>query len=825
MDCDNIEGLSNTEANFRRKKYGYNELPDRGRNSPLKIFIGLVTEPMIFLLFTTVVIYFLLGDKNEAFLLLASFAGIVSIEFYQEAKTEKSLQALKTLSSPIATVIRDGKRQNIAGRDLTIGDVIVVCEGSRVPADAELISADNLEVDESLLTGESLSVRKSMDSNDKTMLYSGTLIVKGKGMAIVGAIGASTEIGKIGHSLKSIKPEKTPLQLEVAKVIRFIAVLAIILSISLTVIYWVTRGSLLEGMLAGLTLAISILPEEFPVVLAVFMTLGAWRLAKNKILVRKSHSIETLGSTSVLCVDKTGTLTENRMRIEAILDTKHIDDSDITSLSRNKIIKYGILASQKQPFDPMEDAFITAGKELFGDLDHVYTGLNLVKEYPVDDTSLCVVHAWQVDSSNRYKLALKGAPEAVFELCKISKLDEIKLLEQVKKLAHDGLRVLAVAKGESTGQLTDDRRDFNFELLGLIGLVDPIREGVAEAINLCRQAGVRVIMLTGDYSETALRIAENIGLDCGQTMTGAEFDKLSESERKQVIKKISVFSRVRPSNKLAIVKALKANGEVVAMTGDGVNDAPALKASHVGVAMGAKGTDVAREAASIVLLDDNFTSIVHGIKTGRRIYDNLKKAMSYVIAVHIPIVALSLVPALLKWPLVLIPAHIVFLEFIIDPSCTIIFENEKANRNIMNRPPRKLHDSVFNWKMLLSSTLQGLVISVVVLVSFALMIQAGWSTDRSRGITFLILVVSNIFLMLCISGRQALNNILRLENKAMVAIIAVTFLALILIFTIPFLRELFKFGVISFTDVLIGLMAGIFSLAIIVPFRKLIAHI
>ncbi len=828
MDINRIEGLTAREVAARHRKFGFNELPNKDSKNIFKIIFGLLTEPMIFLLMATVAIYFILGDSGEASLLMFSFFGIIGIELYQESKTEKSLEALRNLASPISDVIRDGKKITIHGREVVVGDIMLLAEGSRVPADAKLISAENLRIDESLLTGESEPIEKhTREVTDYRInsVFSGTLVVSGHAIAEVTGIGRETEIGKIGTSLNSIKTEKTLLQKEVNKVVKLVASMAISSSILLTLIYWIGRGdftrdSLIRGMLAGLTLAIAILPEEFPVVLAIFLTLGAWRLAKNNILVRRAHTIETLGSASVLCVDKTGTLTENQMKISTIVDVNGVYYSDSFNYA-SELVKYGVLASQKNPFDPMEEAFILAGQQVFGDIESIYQQMQIIKEYPLQEHSLSVAHVW--GSSDAAKLvALKGAPETVFELCHLDKSRTKDLEKQVRRLAGQGLRVIAVAKGNKLAHLPDNRHDFKFEFLGLVGLADPIRKEAASAIKICQEAGIKVVMITGDYPDTAMNIAKQIGLDHGKVITGPEFESLSARERKEAIKSVTVFSRVTPANKLTIVNAFKEIGEIVAMTGDGVNDAPALKSAHVGIAMGKKGTDVAREAASIVLLDDNFTSIVHGVRLGRRIYDNLQKAMSYVISVHIPIALLSLLPALFGWPLVLMPAHIVFLEFVIDPSCTLIFENEKENKNIMSRPPRKLSAPIFSKQMVFGSLAQGLLVAAMVIAAFRILLDIGWPDDKARGMTFLMLVVANICLILGISGKQAIANIVRRENIAMTTVLAVTSLSLVLVFSVPFLRQLFHFSSLTLAEFGVGVLIGALSIFGIVPLKRLI---
>ena len=472
----------------------------------------------------------------------------------------------------------------------------------------------------------------------------------------------------------------------------------------------------------------------------------------------------------------------------------------------------------------MEEAFILAGKSVFGDVEKIYEKQEIIKEYPLQDSSLSIVHVWGREDHVRL-IALKGAPETVLDLCHIEGENKTKFELHVKQLAGKGLRVIAIAKSKATSAMPTDRHDFDFEFLGLVGLADPVRKEALSAVRTCREAGIRVVMITGDYPETAMNIAKQIELDDSDSITGPEFEKLSERERIQKVKSISVFSRVTPNHKLIIVNTLKKAGEIVAMTGDGVNDAPALKAAHVGIAMGERGTDVAREAATIVLLDDNFASIVQGVRLGRRIYDNLQKAMSYIISVHIPIAMLSLLPALFRWPLVLIPAHIVFLEFVIDPSSTLIFENEKESHDIMNRPPRKLSAPIFSRRMVIGSLAQGLLVAIMVIVAFGALLAMGWNPDKARGMTFLILVVANIFLILGISGKQAIANILKRENMAMVTILFITSISLILIFNVTFLRELFHFNSLTVMEAWGGIFTGALSVFGIIPIKNIVKAI
>ncbi|MGB3009434.1 MAG: cation-translocating P-type ATPase [Candidatus Saccharimonadales bacterium] len=824
MNAHTVKGLTTIEAKARQQSQGYNALPDREKRSFIKIIVGVLTEPMIFLLVSVVVVYFLLGDKTEAMVLMVSVLVIIGIELYQDNKTEKALEALRGLASPSCNVIRDGKHMVIPSRELVVGDVFLVSEGERVPADAVLLDAENIMADESLLTGESIPVDKDeavTDDEKKRKIFSGSMIVKGHGMAEVTAIGGETEIGQIGSSLNTIKPEKTLLKREVDRVVKTLAVVAVAASVLLALVYWFTRGDLLHGFLAGLTLSIAIVPEEFPVVLTVFMALGAWRLAKNNVLARKSQTIETLGSATVLCTDKTGTLTENCMQVDCVTDA-HGSESIHGSDDYTQVVDYGVLASQIKPFDPMEEAFIKAGTGLHDDISSVYGEMTIIKEYPLEESSLSVVHVWG-NGEKQEVVALKGAPEVVFALCGVKGKHSEQLRLRVKELASKGLRVIAVAKGAPRDELPKERDAYSYTFLGLVALADPIRAEAADAVALCRKAGIRVIMITGDYAETARRIGSVIGLDSERVVTGDDFAAMSESERDEVIKTTSIFSRVVPAQKLLIVNALKDNGEVVAMTGDGVNDAPALKSAHIGIAMGQRGTDVAREAASIVLLDDNFASIVQGVRTGRRIFANLQKAMIYILTVHMPIIMLSLVPVFFGWSLVLLPIHIVFIEFIIDPSCTLIFEGEDEEPDTMERPPRKLGSALFSRSMVLLSAVTGLFISGVIVVGHWLMLDMGWSEDKARAITFLLIILTNVLMILVISGKRVVAQAFGGgEVNALAIIVAIVALALTVIYGVQPIRELFHFAPITLVEAITAFGIAVVTTMLVVPMRRVI---
>ncbi|MDF1497930.1 MAG: cation-translocating P-type ATPase [Patescibacteria group bacterium] len=830
-EIKNLKGLSITEVKDRLKKDGYNELPSSEKRNIKKIIFEVFKEPMFLLLVLAGLVYLLLGDVQEAILLLGFVFVVIGITVYQENKTEKALDALKNMSSPRALVIRDGKHSRIAGREIVIDDIIILNEGDRVPADVVILWERNVLVDESLLTGESVPVRKNsaenedekynkLERDDLLFLFSGSLVVQGQAISRVVATGIKTEMGKIGKALESIKDEQTPLQKQTKKIVRDIFAIVVILCLSIVLFYGFQRGDWLTGILSGITLAMAMLPEEFPVVLTIFLALGAWRIAQKKVLARKISAVEILGAATVLCVDKTGTLTQNKMSIKKIYNGSEFCDlekDNKNKLSENfhELIEYGMLASKKDPFDPMEKALNELGKKILYNTEHVHKKWVLEKEYPLSRELLALSHVWGMNEKDGCTVSAKGAAEAIIDLCHFDLIKKEKIMKCVDKMALDGLRVIGVAKSYCENEkLPSSQHDFDFEFIGLIGLADPIRNSVPDAIRKCYSAGIRVIMITGDYSSTAQNIAKQIGLkNSDQAITGAELEKMNPFELQEKIKKINIFSRVVPEQKLFIVNALKSNGEIVAMTGDGVNDAPALKSSHIGVAMGERGTDVARESSGLVLLDDNFSTIVEAVKTGRRVYDNLKKAMAYIVSVHIPIAGISFFPVLFGWPIVLYPVHIVFLELIIDPACSIVFEAEKEEENIMKRFPRNPKNSLFGKNILFLSLLQGLFSLLAVALVFLIALKIGQTEGEARALAFVTLIISNIFLIL--TNRSWSKNIIssfRNKNKALSAVLlgATLFLSVALYY--PSLRDIFHFDFMHPHDIIIALSAGILSI-------------
>ena len=829
FDETNLQGLTEQEALERLAQDGYNELPTAKKRTIFHILFEVVREPMFLMLIACGVLYLLLGDQEEALMLLGFVGIIIGITIYQEQKTEKALEALRDLSSPRALVIRDGKQQRIAGREVVRDDIILIAEGDRVPADAVLLTGANISADESLLTGEPVPVRKKVwdgrvemgrpGGDDIPFLYSGSLVVKGQGIAQVRSTGARTEIGKIGKALQILEPEETNLQVQTGKIVKNFAIVGLSLCALVIVVFGLTRGDWLNGFLAGITLAMATLPEEFPVVLTIFLALGAWRISQFKVLTRRVPAVEMLGAATVLCTDKTGTLTLNRMTVTKIAVGGQLYEVDGKQLilpeALHEVVEYSILASPTDPFDPMEKAMKELGGRTLANTEHLHKDWTLVKEYPLSEKLLAMSHVWRSPDAQEYVVAVKGAPEAVANLCHFDQARLTAMLAQVADMANNGLRVLGVARARfKAADLPGEQHDFEFEFIGLLGLSDPVRPEVSKAVQECYTAGIRVIMITGDYPGTAQNIARQIGLQpLDQVITGPELDAMSDEELKERIKTTCIFARAVPEQKLRLVQALKANGEVVAMTGDGVNDAPALKAAHIGIAMGGRGTDVAREAAAIVLLDDNFASIVAAVRMGRRIFDNLKKAMGFIFSVHLPIAGMSLLPVVFNWPLALMPVHIFFLELIIDPACSVVFEAEADEADIMQRPPRKLTAPLFGREMILSGLIQGLGILAVIAGVYAYLLGNGFGAGVARMVGFASLVIGNLGLIF--ANRYTTRSILatlKIPNRALWWVTGGAIGFLVLVLEVPFLRNLFQFADLKNWEIVLIAATGLISI-------------
>ena len=838
-----IGGLSEADAQARLKAEGYNELPRPDRRTPLRIIGEVIREPMLALLLGGGVIYLLLGDLKEALVLLAFAMMSVVITVVQESRTERVLEALRDLSSPRALVIRDGIRKRIAGRDVARGDIVVLAEGDRVPADAVLVQSHTLQTDESLLTGESVPVRKMASTDaapgasrrpggdDLPYLFSGSLVVRGTGIAEVTAIGALSEIGKIGQSLRGLAIEPPRLQTQTRKLVRIFALAGGIVSILAVLLYGTLRGSWLDAVLAGIALGMSMLPEEFPVVLTVFMAMGAWRISKARVLTRRAAAIETLGSATVLCTDKTGTLTENRMTIaelqltdESVFRPREASGTTLPD-AFHELVEFGVLASAPDPFDPMEKAFHDLGRERLAGTGHLHgPEWKLVHTYGLRPGLLAMSQVWQPAAGNQpFVIAAKGAPEAIADLCRLNSARRTTLLTSVDAMAAAGLRVLGVARAAFSGSTwPGTQQDFAFEFLGLVGLADPLRASAAPAVAECRSAGIKVIMITGDYPATAKAIARQAGLDGAEVMTGGQLEHLSDVELAARVRTANVFARIMPEQKLRIVNALKANGEIVAMTGDGVNDAPSLKAAHIGIAMGGRGTDVAREASSIVLLDDDFGSIVKAIRLGRRIYDNLRKAMGYIFAVHVPIAGLALLPLLFGMPILFGPMHIAFLEMVIDPVCSLVFEAETEEDDVMRRQPRAPDQPLFSASLIAWSVLQGALSLVLVAGIFIIGHRQGMPDTELRALAFFSLVMTIVSLIFVNRSFSAsLLTAFRRPNLALAWVLPAVAAMLSLTLLSPLASNLFRFGPLHWDDLAVTLGAGVLVLVVLELFKPI----
>ena len=827
LESEHLQGLSSVEAGARLQQDGYNELPSARQHSTVVIALGIVQEPMFLLLIAGVTIYLSLGDLREAIVLALSLLVILGITIFQERKTERALEALRDLSSPRALVIRDGEEKRIAGRELVRGDLLILTEGDRVPADAVVFSCNDLIVDESLLTGESLPVRKTVwdgkretarpGGDDLPFVYSGTMLVQGRGFARVTATGWRTEFGRIGKALQSFEPDQTFLEKKSARLIRNLAVMGLSLCALAVILYGLTRGNWINGLLAGVALAMALLPEEIPVVLTVFLALGAWRMSQKNVLTRRMPAIEMLGAATILCVDKTGTLTLNRMSVSRLRTNEKIFQVDETGQRAlpqefHELVRFAVLASETDPFDPMEKAFRALGERCLDGADGI-RNWTLAHEYSLSPELLALSHVWKSPDRDEYIIAAKGAPEALADLCHFDALRSAENDQAVETMAQDGLRVLAVAKARFDGEhWPATQHDFDFQFLGLIGLTDPVRPGVPQAVADCRKAGVKVVMITGDYPSTANAIGRTIGLDANKFITGSEIEHMHEGDLRRRIAGVSIFARVLPEQKLGLVQAFKANGEIVAMTGDGVNDAPALKAAHIGIAMGGRGTDVAREAASLVILDDDFATIVDAIRSGRRIFDNLQKALGFIFSIHVPIAGLALVPLILDWPVVLSPVHIVFLELIIDPACSIAFEAEPEESDVMNRPPRDSQEPLFSVKKICSSLLQGSIVLLAVLAVLGFALYRGQGEAVARAASFVTLVLGMLGLIFANrSNSRYAFAMLRAPNRALWWVVSGGLIFLTTVLYVPYLREVFRFASLPASDLAICLGAGVFS--------------
>lgn len=789
-----LKGLTNSEVAASMKQYGYNQLAPVRKSSWLSLLIDIVKEPMLILLIVISLIYVIVGEYGEAAFMFAAIVAVSAISFYQDNRSKKALEALEKLNEPLSRVIRNSTVVEIPTHEITVGDLCITEEGKIINADGRIVHSNDFSVNEASLTGESFSVFKDSRSEDNHV-YSGTLTVSGLAVFEVTKIGKETRIGKIGESLMTIKAEPSPLQLQITRFVKTMAIVGIIIFLLVCLFRYFQTGDLIASLLNGLTLAMSVLPEEIPVAFTTFMALGAWKLMQEGIIIKRSSIIETLGSTTVICTDKTGTITENSMQLIHLYDFRtdtsfHRDEFDDPQLAT--LISYAMWGSEPAPFDPMEktlhQVYVQTQQT---DLRGVY---RMFHEYPLDGKPPMMTHLFEDAGKNRI-IAAKGAPEAILSVSRLSADDKERVRDRVKTFAQQGYRILGVAKADFEGDdFPKKQQDFVFEFLGLTVFYDPPKKGIKDVFQQVYNAGIAVKVITGDNADTTNAIAAQAGIvSAAPPVNGSDLINHSDDELMQLSAGTTLFTRMFPEAKLAVVNALKKRGEVVAMLGDGVNDGPALKAAHIGVAMGNKGTEIAKAAAALVITNDDLEKLIVGIAAGRRIYANIKKAIQYIISIHIPIILTVSLPLFLGWvfPQIFTPVHVIFLELVMGPTCSIVYENEPMERNAMQRPPRVMTDTFLNGRELITSIVQGLVITAGVLFAYQLTAQAGGSEDKTRTMVFTTLIFANI--LLSFANRSFYYSILTCFKRRNPLLTGITALVLGMLFAILYVKPLSQF--------------------------------
>jgi Ca2+-transporting ATPase len=789
------KGLADSEVQVKRRLFGANKLTVR--NNKIKdFFLTALGEPMLIILLACGGIYFALGEAQEGFIMIAAITIISAISFFQERKSNNALKGLREITSPSAEVVRNGKREILKIEDLVKDDIIFIEEGKFVPADIRLMEANDISVDESLLTGESFAVKKTSEDKENK-IFKGSYIIAGQGIAIVEAVGDSTMLGKLGKDIQEINKDKSPLQKQVTQFVKYMSIAGLVAFFFIWIHHFLETGNLLQSLLSGLTIAMSVFPEEIPVAITIFMALGAWEMVKEDVLIKDPRTLETLGSATVICVDKTGTLTENKMKVSALWSGNNPSISYLSSGITEKdkeVLSYAMWASEPEPFDPMEKAIHEAYLKYINKDER--KDFSFIHEYPLSGTPPAMTHAYEGRESKRI-IACKGGPETIFAFCKIKEEDRKKFEQEVKKLASEGMRILAVAKTEySESKFPENQKDFDWQFLGLIALSDPPKKNIDKVIEEFYKAGINIKMITGDIAETASSIAKQVGIrTCDYVTTGKEIQEMSEERLSEALKSCNVFARMLPESKLKLINQLKKNGEIVCMTGDGINDVLALKASHIGIAMGKKGTEIAKESSSIILMKDDLSGMITAIAAGRKIYSNLKKAILYILSIHIPIIGIMILPLLLGWKYesIFSPIHIIFFELLMGPICSIAYEKEPMEENLMNNKPRKLHKNLFSLNELSGSIIQGLIIFIGVMSVLKFSINSGYSEALARSLVFITLIASNVFLALTDRSRKkSFFYTLKFKNYTLYILLFTSILCMLLIIRISFLRSLFQ---------------------------------
>lgn len=810
-----IQGLSTDQVLASREKYGLNRLEERRENAFWAAIKRLGEEPMVILLLVASLIYWISGDIANSIFLAAAILMVAAISLYQDSRSRSALEKLRSFTQPNCKVIRNGRVEEIKSEELVVGDSLMVEEGGLIAADGSIVQANDFSVNESILTGESLAVFKNQHQEDH-YVYQGTTVASGLAIATVSAIGNDTKLGRIGKSMESIAEEVTPLEVQISSFVRKMVLLGAVVLVIVWAINFFHSYNMLDSLLKSLTLAMSILPEEIPVAFTTFMALGAWRLMRLGIVVKQMKTVETLGSATVICTDKTGTITENRMHLDRVFA---LASHRLTRLQEEldehekELIRVAMWASEPIPFDPMELSLHEAYKQLAAADER--PRYRMVHEYPLGGKPPMMTHVFE-DSQGRRVVASKGAPEAYFALEGLSADEKAEVEGVMRELAGEGYRVLGMAEATWEGsQFPDTQQELPFVFKGLVAFYDPPKQGIQEVFEAFYAAGIDVKIVTGDNAATTAAIARQVGFrGYDKSMSGDELVNIPEAELPERVMDTKVFTRMFPEAKLRIINALKAKEQVVAMTGDGVNDGPALKAAHIGIAMGRKGAEIAKQAASLILLEDDLGKMVDAVAMGRKIYANLKKAIQYIISIHIPIILTVFIPLVLDWkfPNIFSPAHIIYFELIMGPTCSIIYENEPIEKNTMVQPPRKFSQTFFNWRELTTSIVQGLAITAGSLSIYQFAVQQGYSDALTRTMVFTVLISANIFLTLVNrSFYYSVLTTIKYKNNLVLLIISVTTaLSGLLLYAEPLARF---FGFVSLTGVqlLLAVVAGFVS--------------
>ncbi len=811
----NIEGLSDQEVIEARTKFGHNALDFKKENGFIDALKSLAKEPMVVLLLAASIIYFVSGKTGDGIFLSCAIILVATISLFQDSRSRNALEKLKNFSEPNSKVIRNGELIDIKSDEIVVGDFLMVEEGTSIAADGVIVRSNDFSVNESVLTGESLSFYKDATQENPT-IFRGTTVASGLAIVTVTAIGNDTQLGKIGKSLETIVEEKTPLELQIFNFVKKMVIFGAIVFAIVWFINYQHSKDLLDSLLKALTLAMSILPEEIPVALATFMALGAWRLMQLGIIVKQTKTVETLGSATVICTDKTGTLTENKMSLAKlfVLSEGHISktDSNLTTADKD-LIQTAMWASEPIPFDPMEIALHESYSKLTQNDER--PAYHMIHEYPLSGKPPMMTHLFENKEGNRI-IAAKGAPEAIIQVSKLTATEIVEIKNAIESLTSEGYRVLCVAETTFSGtDFPKTQQEFKFDFKGVLAFYDPPKKNIGDVLKHFYDAGISVKIVTGDNAATTASIAQQVGFKGYEnTITGDELMHLSNEELQSKIKDIQIFTRMFPEAKLRIINALKSNNEIVAMTGDGVNDGPALKAAHIGIAMGKKGTEIAKQAASLILMEDDLSKMVDAIAMGRRIYTNLKKAIQYIISIHIPIVLTVFLPLALGWiyPNIFSPVHIIFLELIMGPTCSIIYENEPMEKNTMKQLPRALSNTFFNWKELTTSIIQGLMITVGTMAAYQYAVSQQQDEATTRTMVFTVLIAANILLTLVNrSFYYSLFTTLKYKNNLVVLIILITLAITGLLIFVPPLTQFFGFAQLSLNLILISMGIGFAS--------------